>query len=133
MNAANEVVEPELHRIHVNDVELAYWQRGERSDELPTLIFVHATGFHGRVFDRIIESFPGYHSICLEQRGHGRSQKLKIEHWRSQGDDIVAFVTALGLTQCIGIGHSMGGHALVDAAAKCGAISRLLLLDPTQE
>ena len=64
-------MEPTLHSARVNGVELAYWERGERRPDLPTLLFVHATGFHGRVFDRVIEAFPGYHSIALEQRGHG--------------------------------------------------------------
>lgn len=123
--------EPELRRVRVNGVELAYWERGEPRSERPTLLFVHATGFHGRVFDRVLEAFDGEHSICLEQRGHGRSEKVPIEHWQSQGADIVAVVDALGLERLIGIGHSMGGHALVDAAAACSMFQRLLLLDPT--
>ena len=124
-------IEPELKRTRVNEVKLAYWERGEQSEDLPTLLFVHATGFHGRVFDRVIESFPDFHTICLEQRGHGRSEKVKIEHWRSQGEDVVAFVAALGLDRVIGVGHSMGGHAIVDAAARSEAFDRIVWVDPT--
>lgn len=131
MSTMNTAAEPMLQRISINGVELAYWERGARRVDLPTLLFVHATGFHGRVFDRVIESFPGFHSIALEQRGHGRSEKVTIEHWRSQGEDVVAFVAALGLGSVIGIGHSMGGHAVTDAAGKCSAFARLVLLDPT--
>jgi pimeloyl-ACP methyl ester carboxylesterase len=122
---------PVLNRIRVNGVELAYWERGRRRDDLPTLLFIHATGFHGRVFDRLLESFPEFHSICLEQRGHGRSENVAVTHWRSQGEDVAEFVCALGLRDVIGIGHSMGGHAMVDAAASTGAFARLVLLDPT--
>jgi lipase len=131
MNPTQTIAEPVLKTIRVNGVELAYWERGARRDDLPTLLFVHATGFHGRVFDRIVESFPGYHSLCLEQRGHGRSEKVRIEHWQSQGEDVATFVQALGLRNVIGVGHSMGAHALVDAAARCDAFARLVLLDPT--
>ncbi len=124
-------MDPDLHKITANGVELAYWERGILTDERPTLLFVHATGFHGRVFDRILESFPDHHSIALEQRGHGRSEDAPVEHWASQGRDLAEVVTALGLVNVIGIGHSMGGHAMVDAAAATGAFARLLLLDPT--
>jgi len=131
MNAEQSAIEPALHRIRVNGVELAYWERGTKRPDLPTLLFVHATGFHGRVFDRVIDSFPEFHSIALEQRGHGRSENVPIRHWQSQGEDVEAFIRALSLNRLIGIGHSMGGHALVDAAAKCDAFARLVLLDPT--
>ncbi len=123
--------EPRLHTINVNDVKLAYFERGESSPHRPTLLFVHPTGFHARVWDRIIESFPGHHVLALEQRGHGRSEKRLIEHWRVFGEDMAAFVQALGLRSLVGIGHSMGGHAMVDAAARSGAFERLVLLDPT--
>ena len=124
-------MEPQLEYQSVNGVKLAYWEWGERRPDRPTLFFVHATGFHGRVFDRIIEAFPGYHVISLEQRGHGRSEKVPIEHWSSQGDDVVALVQHIGLSGMVGVGHSMGGHALIDAAAHCEAFRRLVLLDPT--
>lgn len=116
--------------IRLNGVELAYFERGERRKGRPTLLFVHATGFHGRVWDRIIESFPGYHTLALELRGHGRSEKVPIRHWREVGEDIAAFAKALQLTDLIGIGHSMGAHGLVDGAAIGGAFARLILLDP---
>ena len=125
------VMEPVLNRIRVNGVELAYWEWGTQRDDLPTLLFVHATGFHGRVFDRVIEAFPEHHTLSLEQRGHGRSEKIKIEDWRTQGEDVAAFTEALELHDLIGIGHSMGGHAMVDAAAESSVFSRLVLLDPT--
>jgi pimeloyl-ACP methyl ester carboxylesterase len=117
--------------IRVNGVELAYFERGELRADKPTLLFVHPTGFHGRIWDRIIESFDGYHVLALEQRGHGRSEKRVIEHWQVLGQDMAAFVEALELQNIIGIGHSMGGHAMVDAAAMSGAFERLLLMDPT--
>ena len=124
-------IEPDFKRIRVNGVELAFFERGTPGPEEPTLLFVHATGFHARIWDRIIESFAGCHVLALDQRGHGRSEKRIIEHWRVFGEDLAALVAALGLENVIGIGHSMGGHALVDAAAKSGAFARLLLLDPT--
>jgi len=125
------VTEPQLHKISLNGVELAYFERGSRQADKPTLLFVHATGFHGRIWDRIIESFPGYHSLALELRGHGRSENVVINHWREVGEDVAAFAEALRLANVVGVAHSMGAHAMVDAAAQCAAFARLVLLDPT--
>ncbi len=131
MNAISSTSEPELCFAKLNGVELAYWERGAPCADKPTLFFVHATGFHGRVFDRVLEAFPGYHSIAFEQRGHGRSEHSPIRHWRTMGEDQAAFLAEKGLSRLIGIGHSMGAHAMIDAAHVTGAFSRLLLLDPT--
>ncbi len=124
-------MEPQLRHITVNGAELAYFERGTPHDDRPTLFFVHATGFHGRVWDYHAEAFPDLHIIALEQRGHGRSEKLAVDDWRVFGEDQAGVVSALGLSGAIGIGHSMGAHAMIDGAAKSGAFSRLLLLDPT--
>ena len=121
----------QLKFVKVRGIDLAYYERGKPSAARPTLLFVHATGFHARVYDRIIEAFDGYHVLALDQRGHGRSESVAIEHWRSMGEDLAAFVETLNLTSLIGVGHSMGAHAMVDAASISGAFARLILLDPT--
>lgn len=128
-----DVSEPMLHRVHVNDVELAYFERyPQLKDKGPTLFLVHATGFHARVWDQIIARLPACHSIALDQRGHGRSEKKSIFHWQTMGQDQAAFVQALDLRNIIGVGHSMGAHALIDAAAACeDRFQRLVLIDPT--
>ncbi len=123
--------EPRIGHVRVNGVRLAYFERGRPAPGRPTLLFVHATGFHGRLWDYIAERLPGEHSIALEQRGHGRSSGGPIDHWRVFGDDLAAFVARLGLRGVLGVGHSMGAHALIDGAALSGAFARLVLLDPT--
>jgi pimeloyl-ACP methyl ester carboxylesterase len=121
----------EQKSVHVNGVDLAYVERGSPRDDAPSLLFVHATGFHGRLWDYHAEALGDYHSIALDQRGHGRSSKVAVEHWRTFGQDQAAFVDALNLTNLIGIGHSMGAHGMIDAAALTDAFSHLVLLDPT--
>ncbi|MCB1744000.1 MAG: alpha/beta hydrolase [Gammaproteobacteria bacterium] len=130
-NPADSTPCPRLHKLRVNDTELAWFERNRPRANRPTLLFVHATGYHGRVWDRIAEAFPDLHVLALEQRGHGRSEKRRIDNWQVFGADLAGFVAALGLERVIGIGHSVGGHALVDAAAKSEAFARLILLDPT--
>lgn len=130
--AAPQGPEPTLHRLRLNDCDLAYFERyPELKGQGPTLLFVHATGFHARVWDQIIERLPPTHSIALDQRGHGRSEPKPILHWRTVGRDQAALVEALKLNDIVGVGHSMGAHAMIDAAAALpDRFRRLLLIDP---
>ena len=124
--------QPVLHRVKANGIELAYfeWRAGLRGTD-PTLLMVHATGFHGRVWDQIIARFPNRHVIALEQRGHGRSETTAIDGWNIFGRDLAAFAAAIELRDAVGIGHSMGAHVLVQAAVyEPGRFSRLVLIDP---
>ena len=128
----NSIEQPVLHRIGANGISLAYFEwHAELRGTQPTLLMAHATGFHGRVWDPIIKRLPDRHVIALEQRGHGRSETTEIEGWGIFGRDLAAFATALDLSAAIGIGHSMGAHALVQAAAyEPTRFSRLILIDP---
>ena len=123
---------PEERRLRANGIELACFEWGrERLGREPTLLLVHATGFHARCWDPVIQRLGERHVIAVDQRGHGRSEKTDITHWRVFGEDLAALVPALELQDVIGVGHSMGGHALVDAAAALpGRFRRLVLVDP---
>ena len=124
--------QPQLARIQANGVSLAYaeWHAHLRGTE-PTLLFVHATGFHSRVWDQLISHLPARHIIAIDQRGHGRSESTEITGWPVFGRDLAAFVAALDLSRLVGVGHSMGAHALVQAAAlEAGRFDRLVLIDP---
>ncbi len=129
-NGASWILEkPELRFAQAGDVRLAAW---DWSGEGPPLLFAHATGFHGRLWDQIARAFPGRHRIALDFRGHGRSDKpAPSANWRWFGDDIAAVADAFRLRGAIGVGHSMGGHALVSSFALCPeAFGALLLIDP---
>lgn len=121
---------PLLRSIALDDLELAYW---EWPGEGPPLLFVHATGFHGRCWDQVIRHFPGRRAIAPDLRGHGRSPKPDPPyHWQDFSRDLVQFAAALELRGAIGIGHSMGGHTVVAAAAqRPQTFASLVLVDPT--
>jgi len=126
------VKDPTAHLVHANGIELAFFEWGSsfrgRAD---TLLLVHATGFHARCWDQVIRHLGDRHVIALDQRGHGRSQKTEITHWKVFGQDLAAFVRELDLRDAIGVGHSMGGHAMAEAAAACpDRFHRLVLIDP---
>lgn len=121
---------PALHRVRANGILLATyeWGRGARG---PTLLLAHATGFHARCWDPVIQRLGNRHVIAVDLRGHGRSEKTEITHWKIFGQDLAELVRALDLHDVVGVGHSMGGHALTDAAAaEPERFQRLVLIDP---
>jgi len=104
----------------------------EWAGEGPTFLLLHATGFHGRVWDYIIKHFPGRHVIAWDMRSHGMSENAALPKlWTDLGEDLFAVVEELGLKQVHGVGHSCGGHLTILAAAKFPELYKnILLLDP---
>jgi lipase len=122
---------PQLLHITIEDLSFAVW---EWPGENPPLLFAHATGFHGRCWDQVIRQLP-HQRRCLapDARGHGRSSKPSPPyHWPAFALDLVRIAEQLHIADALGIGHSMGGHTVISAAAQRPAtFSGLLLLDPT--
>lgn len=120
---------PVESRISVNGVEIALW---EWPGQDPTIFFCHATGFHARCWDQVIARLAGRHAFALDIRGHGRSSKpVPPYQWKNFGKDVAQIAARLGLSGALGVGHSMGGHAVTLAAAlRPESFSSLLLIDP---
>ena len=96
------------------------------------ILLVHATGFHARCWDQVVGQLGAARVIAIDQRGHGRSDKVARVRWQEFGRDIAEFVRRLDLHDVVGVGHSAGGHAMVEAAALEGErFRRLVLIDPT--
>src|SRR5690349_15068194 len=106
---------PTQSHVRVNGVELALF---EWPGVGQPLLFVHATSFHARCWDQVIAHLPGRHCYALDLRGHGYSSKPEPPYpWRPFGEDVASLVQSLDLTEVVGIGHSLGGHAVTLAAA----------------
>jgi lipase len=124
--------QPKLRHLDIHGLTLACHEwRPQLRGQAPTLWMVHATGFHGRVWDQVIHHLPGHHVIAVDQRGHGRSGGAVFDSWADFGRDQAALLEALDVKDAVGIGHSMGAHALVQAAAFApGRLRQLVLVDP---
>ena len=120
---------PAERHFEVRGVDHVIW---EWPGDDPPIFFGHATGLHSRAWDQVITQLGGRRSIAFDFRGHGRSGKpAPPYYWRTFGEDAAALAEAIGLEGAIGVGHSMGAHAMVVAAAlHPKAFSALLLLDP---
>lgn len=124
--------QPKLHHLNLRGLSLACFEwRPALRGSAATLWLAHATGFHGRVWDQVIHQLPRHHAIAIEHRGHGRSGGAVFDSWADFGRDQAAMAHALGVQAAVGVGHSMGAHALVQAAAFAPQCFRqLVLIDP---
>ncbi|MCW5890958.1 MAG: alpha/beta hydrolase [bacterium] len=123
---------PLVHHLDADGVTLCVfeWGRAQRG-AAPTIVLAHATGFHARCWDRVVERLPDRHVLAVDQRGHGRSRYTGPARWADFGRDLAAVARALAIRDAVGVGHSMGGHATTDAAALLpAAFRRLVLIDP---
>ncbi|MEL7198200.1 MAG: alpha/beta hydrolase [Pseudomonadota bacterium] len=123
---------PKAQLINTNGITLSYfdWEAASNADQ-PVLLFAHATGFHARLYDAIIEHFPQHRVISVDQRGHGRSTGEPITNWRPLIDDMLGLIDHLGLSGAVGVGHSMGAHVLLQTASEnTQAFQQLVLFDP---
>ena len=123
---------PAYQQLHVNGVEIAVFEWGQPRADQPSILFAHATGFHARIWDQVIALLPDYHCYAIDLRGHGRSSKPAPPYeWHFFAEDVVAVGEALGLSGAVGVGHSIGGHAVTWAAAyQPKLFASLLLIDP---
>jgi lipase len=121
---------PVESHVLVNGVEIALWVW---PGEGRPVLFCHAAGFHARIWDQVIARLPETRRCyAFDARGHGRSSKPPPPYaWRDFGSDAAALAGRLGLSGALGVGHSLGGHAVTLAAAlRPDAFAGLLLLDP---
>ena len=102
----------------------------------PIVLLAHATGFHGHALLPIAKALaPRFHSWGMDFRGHGDTALPDdwTVSWDGYGDDAFAAASALaalpgGAGGIVAFGHSMGGAALVMAAARQPELFRLLVL-----
>lgn len=121
---------PDQRTVQLPTLRLCYFE-WPGDPALPTILLTHANGFHARCWDGVVRHLGAHRVIAVDQRGHGRSDKTPPYAWASYGEDLAGFVSALGLRDVLGVGHSMGGHATLQAAmAVPEAFARLVLVDP---
>lgn len=122
---------PVEHTFQASGARIAYVEWGVRGR--PAIFLIHATGFHARCWDQTVEALPeGFNVFAVDMRNHGRSEKTgPVKDWSEPVHDIEELIAHLKLEAAIGAGHSMGGHVLVQLAARHPrAFKRLVLVDP---
>ncbi len=124
------MVLPLCRYVHIDDIDVCYftWSGSNQS----TVLLVHATGFHARCWDSTVAELGSeFNVVALDMRSHGRTTTRGPYHWSRFGQDIQEFIRALDLSNLIAVGHSMGGHSIVQAcAADPNRFKGLVLVDP---
>jgi pimeloyl-ACP methyl ester carboxylesterase len=100
----------------------------------PDLLLCHPTGFHALTWAPVAAALADVaHCWAVDFRGHGDSTRPESGSydWHGMADDVLAVVDDLGLTGVRGVGHSMGGAALVLAEqARPGTMAGLWCYEP---
>lgn len=100
----------------------------------PPLLLAHATGFAGRMWGPVVRHLPGFQSFAPDVRGHGDAETPLEDpdlSWAGVGRDLLAVVDALGLSEVVAAGHSMGAAGLLLAEQqRPGTFSRLYCYEP---
>lgn len=114
--------------VELGDATLCVWHWPGQG--IPILM-LHATGFHARCWDAVIDDLPENPVYAVDLRFHGNSSKSGEVSWPLMAKDIRALVDKLNLAGMVGVGHSIGGYLLTLVAANASSRFReLLLLDP---
>jgi pimeloyl-ACP methyl ester carboxylesterase len=118
----------------VNDVELAWFERGESPAGTPALVLVH--GFTGSSHDYTLNLealAEDRRVVLLDQRGHGHSTKTRhLEGYAIDQlvADLAAFLDAVGGGPVDLLGHSMGGRVAMGLVlSHPELVSSLVLMD----
>jgi pimeloyl-ACP methyl ester carboxylesterase len=119
----------DLLQIQARELDFAVWHRAGPGRRL---LFIHATGFHSRVWDQVVARLPDFDCWLIDMRGHGQSSKPEPPYvWRDFGLDIKAIIEQLDLRFDLAVGHSMGGHSLALAASLISNLAKsMILIDP---
>jgi pimeloyl-ACP methyl ester carboxylesterase len=124
---------PTEHIASTDSVDLSVYKYGQANDFedksqasasqqrlKPAVMLSHATGFHGRCFDPVVQSLHAdYACTSFDFRGFGDSLLVQdwSVAWQGYCDDALAIARSLqNKNQIIAVGHSMGATALVMAA-----------------
>ncbi|WUV51466.1 alpha/beta hydrolase [Nocardia vinacea] len=98
----------------------------------PGLVLAHATGLHGAVWGPLARRLDSWHCWGLDLRGHGDSLVPDGDdlHWSGFGRDVRSVVERVG-GPVLGVGHSLGGVAMLMAALDAPELfSALVLYEP---
>ncbi len=124
--------EPREHRLETPEGDICWFEWGTRGQG-PSLLLLHATGFHARLWGQVVAALPaGTHVIAPDHRGHGRSfRPATLANWAATADALLPLLDGLGGHPLIGCGHSMGAYILTRLASQRPAgFGHLVLIDP---
>ena len=119
--------------MRVNSTDSVELEVHDLGGDGPPVLLVHATGFHGLVWEPLAAHVTGFHRFSVDMRAHGDSTAPlgRPLDWEGFADDVLAVVDALGLKNPHAVGHSKGGAALLLAEERRpGTFSSIYCWEP---
>ena len=86
-----------------------------RKDDSP-VILIHGAGSSHLSWPAEIRRMSGQRVLAVDLPGHGKSSGVAQQSIRAYTEQMMEFLTALGLYQAVFVGHSMGGAVALDLA-----------------
>lgn len=114
-------------RLRTADVELRYLDSG---GDLPVIVMLHGLAGDAHELVATARALPEFRSVLVDLRAHGASTRNPTDVSRAAFTrDAVLVLEAIGCRVTL-LGHSMGGHtAMLAAAARPDLVERLVLLE----
>lgn len=121
MGEANDIV--------INGVRLVYDIAGE--PDAPPMVLLHALGDSRADWAPVLARFAArYRVYAVDLRGHGDSDRPGGYTFGALCADVVGLLDALGLTDVVLVGHSMGGVVTYRVAvARPDLVARIVIED----
>lgn len=98
-----------------------------------TLIFAHANGYPPGAYQPLLNTFALHFNVLtpLARPLWPNSNWRELKNWSLLTEDLIGYVTQQATPPIIGVGHSLGGVCLLDAALQRPELFRaLVLIDP---
>ena len=122
---------PEDRFVEVNGMRFHYLDWG--NPDAPDMLLLHGFAQTCHSWDFVALAFcDRYHVVALDQRGHGDSDWSESGDYspETQQEDIDAVVSAIGLSDFVLMGLSMGGrNSFTYAATHPGDVRALIVVD----
>jgi YbgC/YbaW family acyl-CoA thioester hydrolase len=121
----------DAQRLTVNGVNLAVEVRGEG----PAVLFVHGYPFDRSIWRDQIDSLDGYRRIAPDLRGMGQSDAPDLGYGMGiYAADLAALLDALGVSEVVLCGLSMGGYVIFEFLRRWrDRVRGLILMDTRAE
>jgi pimeloyl-ACP methyl ester carboxylesterase len=119
-----------MQKITINGKIVSFWTNNSQSTS--TILILH--GFRGshQGLIELARTLPDLRVIMLDLPGYGESEPLETVHdFQSYAQFLDTFCQALGLQQCIVLGHSYGASlAIVFSTLFPQRVTKLVLITP---
>ena len=109
----------------VNGVEIYYHKLGKGEP----LLLLHGHHLDGGMFDKIVAPLSLYYTVyVLDMRGHGLSEGDIAEHYKTEVEDVYAFVKQVGIEGCYCFGFDAGGLVAMMLAEQYPTIFKKMIV-----